>query len=94
MLPTKFLLGGNINDPLNLNSLQNEDINRAMNAVTPKSSPLPTPPRRKMPVEVIVSPNTHDPLHLLDCENDKDYEEHLCSPVKKSKCFCIPTQKI
>ncbi|KAL1137773.1 hypothetical protein AAG570_009469 [Ranatra chinensis] len=26
--PTKFLLGGNINDPLNLNSLQDEEINR------------------------------------------------------------------
>ncbi|XP_066253089.1 7SK snRNA methylphosphate capping enzyme-like isoform X1 [Euwallacea similis] len=85
VLPTKFLLGGNINDPLNLNSLQNEDINRAMNAVTPKSSPLPTPPRRKMPIEVIVSPNTHDPLHLMDCENDKEYEEHLNSPIKKAR---------
>lgn len=26
--PKKFLLGGNISDPLNLNSLQDEDINR------------------------------------------------------------------
>lgn len=26
--PTKFLLGGNIRDPLNLNSLQDEEINR------------------------------------------------------------------
>ncbi|KAJ9587552.1 hypothetical protein L9F63_019008, partial [Diploptera punctata] len=26
--PTKFLLGGNIHDPLNLNSLQDEEINR------------------------------------------------------------------
>lgn len=85
VLPTKFLLGGNINDPLNLNSLQDEEINRAMNAVTPKSSPLPTPPRRKLPIEVIVSPNTHDPLHLMDCENDEEYEEHLCSPVKKGR---------
>ncbi|CAH1122132.1 unnamed protein product [Ceutorhynchus assimilis] len=85
VLPTKFLLGGNINDPLNLNSLQDDEINRAMNAVTPKSSPLPTPPRRKMPVEVIVSPNTHDPLHLMDGKNDKEYEEHLSTPVKKCK---------
>ncbi|XP_050304543.1 7SK snRNA methylphosphate capping enzyme-like isoform X2 [Anthonomus grandis grandis] len=85
VLPTKFLLGGNINDPLNLNSLQDEDINRAMNAVTPKSSPLPTPPRRKMRIEVIVSPNTHDPLHLLDCQDDIEYEEQLCSPIKKGR---------
>ncbi|XP_030764157.1 probable RNA methyltransferase bin3 isoform X2 [Sitophilus oryzae] len=85
VLPTKFLLGGNINDPLNLNSLQDEDINRAMNAVTPKSSPVPTPPRRKMPIEVMIPPNTHDPLHLMDCDNDEEYEEHLCSPVKKGR---------
>ena len=26
--PTKFLLGGNIHDPLNLNSLRDEEINR------------------------------------------------------------------
>lgn len=26
--PTKFLLGGNIHDPLNLNSLQDEEVNR------------------------------------------------------------------
>lgn len=26
--PKKFLLGGNMSDPLNLNSLQNEDINK------------------------------------------------------------------
>lgn len=28
VLPSKFLLGGNIKDPLNLNSLQDEEINR------------------------------------------------------------------
>lgn len=50
--PTKFLLGGNINDPLNLSSLQNADVNRALNTFSPKCSPLPTPPRRKLPIEV------------------------------------------
>ncbi|XP_060529360.1 probable RNA methyltransferase Y17G7B.18 isoform X2 [Cylas formicarius] len=85
VLPTKFLLGGNINDPLNLNSLQDEEINRAMNAVTPKSSPVPTPPRRKMPIDVIIPPNMPDPLHLIDCENDEEYEQQLCSPVKKGR---------
>lgn len=52
MLPTKFLLGGNICDPLNLNSLQDEEINRTVNAVTPKSSPIPTPPQRRGHIEV------------------------------------------
>ena len=46
VLPSKFLLGGNINDPLNLNSLNDERIARVVNAVTPESSPLPTPKHR------------------------------------------------
>lgn len=33
----------------------------------------------------MVSPNTHDPLHLMDCVNEKDYEEQLSSPVKKGR---------
>ncbi|XP_065155932.1 7SK snRNA methylphosphate capping enzyme bin3-like isoform X2 [Atheta coriaria] len=85
VLPSKFLLGGNINDPLNLNSLQDEEINRAMNAVTPKSSPIPTPPRRRGQVEVIIPPNINDPLNLIDCADDAEYEQQLCSPIKKGR---------
>lgn len=85
VLPSKFLLGGNINDPLNLNSLQDEEINRAMNAVTPKSSPIPTPPQRKGKVEVIIPSNIHDPLNLIDCADDAEYEQQLTSPVKKCR---------
>lgn len=85
VLPTKFLLGGNITDPLNLNSLQDEEINRAMNAVTPKSSPIPTPPRRKGRIEVIIPSNIHDPLNLIDCADDAEYEQQLTSPVKKGR---------
>ncbi|KAK7790249.1 hypothetical protein R5R35_001050 [Gryllus longicercus] len=81
--PTKFLLGGNIFDPLNLNSLQDEEVNRAMNAVTPKSSPLPTPKHRRGEVEVIIPPNINDPLNLIDCDDDAKYEEQLVSPTKK-----------
>ncbi|XP_039296939.1 7SK snRNA methylphosphate capping enzyme [Nilaparvata lugens] len=81
--PTKFLLGGNICDPLNLNSLLDEDINRAMNAVTPKSSPLPT---RKVEVEVIIPPNINDPLNLMAATEDDDYADYrnslLVSPLK------------
>ena len=82
--PTKFLLGGNICDPLNLNSMQDEEINRAMNAVTPKSSPLPTPKHRKEAIEVIIPPNIHDPLNLINCNDDDEYEKQLISPVKKN----------
>lgn len=84
VLPTRFLLGGNIRDPLNLNSLQDEEINRAMNAVTPKSSPVPTPPRRRGKVEVLIPPNINDPLNL-DCADDAEYEQQLCSPIKKCR---------
>lgn len=82
--PTKFLLGGNICDPLNLNSMQDEEINRAMNAVTPKSSPLPTPKHRKETIEVIIPPNICDPLNLSNCnDNEEEYEKQLISPTKK-----------
>lgn len=84
VLPTRFLLGGNIRDPLNLNSLQDEEVNRAMNAVTPKSSPVPTPPQRRAQVEVLIPPNINDPLNL-DCADDAEYEQQLCSPVKKCR---------
>ncbi|PSN34167.1 hypothetical protein C0J52_10052 [Blattella germanica] len=83
--PTKFLLGGNIYDPLNLNSLQDEEINRAMNAVTPKSSPLPTPRHRKGEIEVIIPPNLQDPLNLISCEDDAEYEQQLVSPTKRGR---------
>ncbi|CAG9862614.1 unnamed protein product [Phyllotreta striolata] len=85
VLPSKFLLGGNIKDPLNLNSLQDEEINRAMNAVTPKSSPVPTPPRKKGQLDVIIPKNIRDPLNLIDCDDDAEYEQQLCSSIKKAK---------
>lgn len=83
VLPSKFLLGGNIKDPLNLNSLQDEEINRAMNAVTPKTSPVPTPPRKKAQIEVIIPKNIRDPLGLIDTADDAEYEQELCPPPKK-----------
>lgn len=84
-LPTKFLLGGNICDPLNLNSLQDEEINRAMNAVTPKSSPLPTPPRKRGQIGIIIPPNIRDPLNLIDYTDDATYEKQLTSPIKRNR---------
>lgn len=77
--PTKFLLGGNISDPLNLNSLQDEAL--SMSAVTPKSSPITTPPK----VEVIIPPNIYDPLHLLDPVDSVEYEKQLVSPLKSRR---------
>lgn len=77
--PTKFLLGGNISDPLNLNSLQDEALNASMNAATPKSSPITTPPK----IDVIIPPNIFDPLHLLDPVDSIEYEKLLISPQKR-----------
>ena len=86
VLPSKFLLGGNINDPLNLNSLNDERIARVVNAVTPESSPIPTPKHRKeeYKIEVLIPPNISDPLNL-NAEDDSDYEAKLISPIVRKK---------
>ena len=86
LLPSKFLLGGNYNDPLNLNSLNDERIARVVNAVTPESSPLPTPKHRKeeYKIEVLIPPNISDPLNL-NADDDSDYESKLISPLVKRK---------
>ncbi|KAK2816083.1 hypothetical protein Q7C36_022354 [Tachysurus vachellii] len=65
VLPTNFLLGGNIFDPLNLNSLLDEEVNRALNAETPKSSPLPA--KSLDPVEILIPRDITDPLNLNGC---------------------------
>lgn len=76
VLPTKFLLGGNINDPLNLNSLNDERIDKLLNQKTPQSSPLPTPNHRK-DIEVTIPININDPLNL------DSNEDSLSSKKKK-----------
>jgi len=83
VLPSKFLLGGNIRDPLNLNSLSDERISRAVNAVTPESSPLPTPKHRKAEykIEVLIPPNISDPLNLNCNVDEGEYEKQLISPA-------------
>lgn len=58
-LPSNFLLGGNIFDPLNLNSLP---LQGPINQDTPQSSPLP--PRADDPVEIVVPRDITDPLNL------------------------------
>ncbi|KAJ8255038.1 hypothetical protein GJAV_G00200260 [Gymnothorax javanicus] len=77
VLPTDFLLGGNIFDPLNLNSLLDEEVNRALNAETPKSSPLPA--KSRDPVEILIPKDITDPLNLNSTEGDSSI---LVSPFK------------
>jgi len=81
---TKFLLGGNSRDPLNLGSLADEKINRALNEHTPESSPLPTPKHRKEEIEVLIPPNIRDPLNL-SIPNDDLAERALISPNAVSR---------
>ena len=73
VLPTRFLLGGNITDPLNLNSLCDDEVNKSMNETTPISSPVPIPIHR-MEVKVLVPANSADPLNLNteDSDNSTD----------------------
>jgi len=73
VLPTRFLLGGNITDPLNLNSLCDDEVNKSMNETTPISSPVPIPMHR-MEVKMLVPANSADPLNLNaeDSNNSTD----------------------
>ncbi|TRY89258.1 hypothetical protein DNTS_034632 [Danionella cerebrum] len=80
VLPTNFLLGGNIFDPLNLNSLMDEEVNRALNAETPKSSPLPA--KNRDPVEILIPRDITDPLNL-NCPTAGD--NLLVSPLKSGR---------
>jgi len=81
---TKFLLGGNSRDPLNLGSLADENVNRALNEHTPESSPLPTPKHRKEEIEVLIPPNICDPLNLSVPDDDLA-ERALISPSAISR---------
>ncbi|XP_034020713.1 7SK snRNA methylphosphate capping enzyme isoform X2 [Thalassophryne amazonica] len=84
VLPSHFLLGGNIFDPLNLNSLLDEEVNRVTNQETPKCSPLPS--RGRDPVEILVPRDITDPLNLKgDGEGIEDGGGVLLSPLKTRK---------
>ncbi|KAF7236771.1 7SK snRNA methylphosphate capping enzyme, partial [Varanus komodoensis] len=77
VLPSEFLLGGNIFDPLNLNSLMDDEVNQALNAETPKSSPLPA--KGRDPVEILIPKDITDPLSLNNAQEDPPV---LASPAK------------
>ncbi|XP_045921542.1 7SK snRNA methylphosphate capping enzyme [Micropterus dolomieu] len=84
VLPSHFMLGGNIFDPLNLNSLLDEDVNRATNKETPQCSPLPS--RGGDPVEILVPRDITDPLNLKGGGADgKGGGGVLLSPLKSRR---------
>lgn len=82
VLPSNFLLGGNIFDPLNLNSLLDEEVNRALNAETPKSSPLPS--KNREPVEILIPRDITDPLNLSGKGGNAN-RGVLVSPLKRRR---------
>ncbi|XP_036969164.1 7SK snRNA methylphosphate capping enzyme-like isoform X2 [Acanthopagrus latus] len=84
VLPSHFLLGGNIFDPLNLNSLLDEDVNKVTNQETPQCSPLPL--RGGDPVEILVPCDITDPLNLKGRGGDGEGEGGvLLSPLKSRR---------
>ncbi len=76
VLPSNFLLGGNIFDPLNLNSLLDEEVSKVLNAQTPRSSPLPR--KSRDPVEILIPKDITDPLNL----SGRGGDSALVSPLK------------
>lgn len=82
VLPSNFLLGGNIFDPLNLNSLLDEEVSKALNAQTPKSSPLPV--KNRDPVEILIPKDITDPLNLNGSGGDAAAGV-LVSPIKNRR---------
>ncbi|KAG5260614.1 hypothetical protein AALO_G00294480 [Alosa alosa] len=82
VLPSHFLLGGNIFDPLNLNSLLDEEVSRALNAHTPETSPLPAKGRE--PVEILVPKDITDPLNLSG-RGGGGGDGVLLSPLKRRR---------
>ncbi len=83
-LPRRFFLGGDISDPLNLNSLYGDsELGKALNEKTPQSSPLPLP-TYKQQVKVLIPPNISDPLNLNAAE-DVDLAQSLLSLKQSGK---------
>ncbi|TRY81273.1 hypothetical protein DNTS_012111 [Danionella cerebrum] len=81
VLPTNFLLGGNIFDPLNLNSLLDEDVSKVLNAETPKSSPLPA--KNRDPVEILIPKDITDPLNLNSESGDSSASVFAASQKRR-----------
>ncbi|KAK3731033.1 hypothetical protein RRG08_066046 [Elysia crispata] len=82
-MPKWELMGGDAQDPLNLNGLADSEEGRLLNLKTPESSPLPTPDFRKV-VYVKVPPNIKDPLNL-DGEHDQEEIDRLLNTTIKKR---------
>lgn len=85
VMPTQFLLGGNVNDPLNLAALTDQS---EANQRTPVNSPLPTP-QHKREIEVLIPADLNDPLRLNQSEADGRGNDTLllCRPLSSPLKF-------
>lgn len=81
-MPKWELMGGDAQDPLNLNGLADSEEGRLLNLKTPESSPLPTPDFRKV-VYVKVPPNIKDPLNLDGEHDQEEIDRLLNAQIKK-----------
>ncbi|KAL4221732.1 hypothetical protein ACF0H5_019987 [Mactra antiquata] len=83
-LPNRFLNGGSIDDPLNLNGLDSSELGKQLNSITPQSSPLPTPVRRQS-IEVRLPFNISDPLNLDNSDDEQDLEKMLRKKKQRNR---------
>jgi 2-polyprenyl-3-methyl-5-hydroxy-6-metoxy-1,4-benzoquinol methylase len=77
VMPTQFLLGGNVHDPLNLAALTNQS---EANQRTPINSPLTTS-QHKRQIEVLIPADLNDPLRLNHQEGHHSDSLLLCRPL-------------
>ncbi|XP_063873836.1 7SK snRNA methylphosphate capping enzyme-like isoform X3 [Scylla paramamosain] len=71
VLPSKFLLGGSITDPLNLGSLDKEEATQAPGETSTAAGGGAAMSKRSAAVRVIIPPNINDPLNL-DASSDNE----------------------
>nr|XP_031300351.1 7SK snRNA methylphosphate capping enzyme-like [Camelus dromedarius] len=81
VLPSSFLLEGSIFDPLNLNSLLDEEVSPHSMQRPPKSSPLPA--KGRDPVDSLIPKDITDPLSLNTCTDEAQVV--LASPLKTGR---------
>ena len=87
VIQSQFHLGGNINDPLNLNSMCDDEINKSLNEHTPYSSPLPNPTRRARTDNPLGLRKIDNPQCSTDFKNRLHFKDplHLKSDLVKAR---------
>lgn len=82
--PTKFLLGGNIRDPLNLNGLQEEDETAVPKKVA-DDVPLPTL------ADFLLGGNINDPLNLKGISEQQDVGKAVTEELPSATVTAVPS---